>query len=603
LFGIREAFVDSWSLLTRSAKRKIFVISLITISLSALDFLAVGLIGLVGALAIRGIQSQGIGDRTNQILSIVGLENASLSNLITIFGLSAFLLLVMKSFLVYFFTRRLFIFMSNRATDLSDMLLKSTLNQPIDYVNKRSTQEYIFHVNSGTANLMIGIVGNAFAILTDLALFVFLVTLLIIVDPSSAFISTLVFIAIGFSLNLVMQKRAVKLGILSRSYLIGINETITELFTSLREIKTRNSQEIYRSRIVEGKSKIIRVAADQKMMPLFSKYLMEISVFATFLIIAVLQFTLNDTSRAVGNLALFFAATTRLSPAVLRMQQSYVQLKSAIGSGKATLDLLNVDSEFRLLPNHEIKLPKFSPSVVFENVSFCYQEKRDWSMRSVSFQIAPYSFVAFVGGSGAGKSTIIDLLFGLLNPQMGQVLVSGLPARLALETWPGKFGYVPQNVAIHKGTVLSNLLLGLEDNEINRSLANNAIQRVGLRDLFAESKFGLDAELDDRGSNLSGGQRQRLGIARALVSQPELLVLDESTSSLDAISENSITESLANLRGSLTIIVIAHRLSTVRKADQLFFVDSGKIAAQGDFDTLRSEVPDFDLQSKLMGLL
>lgn len=599
---MKEAFLKSWRLLEPSAKRKILLTSFITISLSALDFVAVALIGLVGALAIRGIQSQGIGDRTNQVLSLVGLEDQSLATQIVSLGMAAFLLLVLKSFLVYYFTRRIFLFMSNQSTKLSEILLNSTLSQPIDFVQRRSSQEYIYHVNSGSGHLMMGVIGTGFAIVSDLALFSFLVLLLLIADFKSAIITTVMFLAIGFGLNLVMQKRAINLGIKARSSLISINEAITELFTSLREIRTRNTREIYKSRIAQGRSKIIGVAADQKMMPLFSKYLIEVSVFSMFLIIAALQFTLNDTSRAVGNLALFLAASTRISPAVLRMQQNYIQMKSSIGGGQSTLDLIGIKNEHDQLSNAEASESDFVPSVVFDNVSFKYEDSRDWSIDSLSLQISPYSFVAFVGGSGAGKSTIIDLMFGLLRPQQGQVLVSGLPASSALVAWPGRFGYVPQNVAIHKGTVISNLLLGLEDNDSNRKRAVEAIEQVGLKDLFLESEFGLDTELDERGSNLSGGQRQRLGIARALVSKPELLVLDESTSSLDAISENSITESLNTLRGKLTIIVIAHRLSTVKKADQLFFVDRGRIISQGTFDELRQEVPDFDLQSRLMGL-
>jgi ABC-type multidrug transport system fused ATPase/permease subunit len=492
--------------------------------------------------------------------------------------------------------------MSNQSTNLSGLLLDSMLNRPIDFVQKRSSQEYMFHVNSGTGLLMMGVIGTGFAILSDLALFVFMVVLLLIVDFKSALITSLMFLLIGFGLNQVLQRRATHLAILARTYVININEAITELFTSLREIRTRNTEEGYKSRIAQGRSRIIGVAADQKMMPLFSKYLIEVSVFSMFLIIAALQFTFNDISRAVGNLALFLAASSRISPAVLRIQQNYIQMKSAIGGGQSTLNLISTkkgDNHLRRLESSE---SKFIPSVVFENVSFRYQDSGDWSINSLNLQISQYSFVAFVGRSGAGKSTIIDLMFGLLRPQEGRVLVGGLPAGSALATWPGRFGYVPQNVAIHKGTVMSNLLLGLEDNDSNRESAVEAIEQVGLKDLFIKSEFGLDSELNERGTNLSGGQRQRLGIARALVSKPELLVLDESTSSLDAISEKSIIESLDTLKGKLTIIVIAHRLSTVKKADQLFFVDRGKIISQGTFNELKQRVPDFDLQSKLMGL-
>jgi ATP-binding cassette subfamily C protein len=599
---MRKDFLKIWNLLPTMAKRRILFTSMVTIMLSALDFVAVALIGLVGALAIRGIQSQGIGDRTSQVLSLLNLENAALSTQIIALGLSAFLLLVIKSILVYFFTRRIFVFMSNQSTALSNLLLNSTLYQPVDFLQRKSTQEYIYHINSGTSQLIIGVIGNGFTIVSDLALFLFLMTLLILADFSSAIITTAMFAGLGVGLSLLMQKRATSLGKKARDSLIGINEAIMELFTSIREIRTRNTSIVYNSLIAEKKVKMISIAADQKMMPIFSKYVIEVSVFSMFLFVSILQFMLNDTPRAVANLTLFLAASSRISPAVLRIQQSYIQMKSSLGSGQNTLEFLYTEQPNSQIPKLAIEKPAFIPRVLFENVTFRYQDKKDWSIDSVSFQIPPYSFAAFVGGSGAGKSTIIDLLFGLLNPERGQVLVSGLPASSALATWPGKFGYVPQNVVVHKGTVLSNLLLGLEDNDLNRIRARQAIEIVGLTNLFFDSSSGLETELDDRGSNLSGGQRQRLGIARALVSEPELIVLDESTSSLDAISESLITDSLAKLRGRLTIIVIAHRLSTVQKADQLFFVENGRVVAEGNFDELRRKVPDFDKQSKLMGL-
>jgi ABC-type multidrug transport system fused ATPase/permease subunit len=429
-----------------------------------------------------------------------------------------------------------------------------------------------------------------------------LVVLLLVADFQSALVTALIFVLIGLMLNTIMQKRAISLGNEAKKSAIYINEAISELFTSLREIRTKNTTKIYEERVKRGRAEIIRIAADQKMMPIFSKYVIEISIFTLFLVIAAIQFTFNDTARAVGNLALFFAASTRMSPAVLRMQQNFIQMKGAIGGGKGTLELLKIEHIKDSNAISNFKSGDFTPSVNFEWVSFSYGEDQDWRLGPLNFQVPPLSFVAFVGGSGAGKSTIIDLIFGLLKPQEGNVTISGRPASVALKTWPGKFGYVPQNVAIHKGTVLSNLLLGMEENEENIQSSLEALQLVGLGETSANPKFGLKTELDERGSNLSGGQRQRLGIARAIVSKPELLILDESTSSLDAISESLITESLDILRGKLTIIVIAHRLSTVKKADILYYVERGKILAEGDFNSLRRKVPDFDLQSKLMGM-
>jgi ABC-type multidrug transport system fused ATPase/permease subunit len=609
---VKIFFLKCWSLIHHSAKRKIFLISLITIGLNLLDLLAVSLIGLVGAVAYRGIQSQVVGDRTAIALEFLRIENLEFSEQIVVIGVVAFLLLVLKSVLVYYFTKKIYLFMSYQSAYLSEKLTRHLTNSSVQEVQKRSSQDYAFHIITGTNHLMMGVVGTAFSIMSDVALFVFLISLLLIADLKSALISALIFIAVGVLLHKLMQSKALNLGKKLKELSVGNNEKILELTSSFREIVTRNTQEFYSNEIFKGKVRVAEVSARQKMMPLFSKHFMEVMVFAMFLGIAGLQFLLNDTSRAVGNLALFLAASTRISPAVLRIQQGSVQIKSAMGGGESTLRLIetisdstfeltkeNIEESLVLVSNSKIS---FVPSVDFKNVTFQYHPESKMKIESLSLEVRPYQFVAFVGPSGAGKSTLIDLLFGLLSPEDGEVLIGGVPARVALKIWPGECGYVPQNVMMHKGSVMSNLLMGLERSEKVESRAEELLKMVNMHETVMTLNGGYDATIDERGGNLSGGQRQRLGIARALMTNPRILVMDESTSMLDATSENIITDALLNLREKVTLIVIAHRLSTVKSAERLFYIDDGKIRAEGNFESLRNQVQDFDIQAKLMGL-
>jgi len=609
---VKIFLLKCWELIHKSAKRKIIIISLVTVGLNLLDFLAVSLIGVVGALAYRGIQSQGVGDRTAAVLEFLKVDKFELSEQIVIIGLAAFLMLVTKSILVYYFTKKIYLFMSYQSAYLSEKLTRYITNSSVQEVQKRSSQDYAFHIISGTNHLMMGVVGTAFTIMSDVALFVFLISLLLIADLKSALISALIFIVVGVSLHKLMQSKALSLGKKLKELSVGNNERILELTSSFREIVTRNTQGFYSNDIFKGKVRVAEVSARQKMMPLFSKHFMEVMVFAMFLGIAGLQFLLNDTSRAVGNLALFLASSTRISPAVLRIQQNSVHIKSAMGGGESTLKLIETisDSTFELTKeNIEESLvsvssskTSFVPSVDFKNVTFQYHTESKMKIESLSLEVRPYQFVAFVGPSGAGKSTLIDLLFGLLSPEDGEVLIGGVPARAALKIWPGECGYVPQNVMMHKGSVMSNLLMGLERSEKVERRAEELLKMVNMHETVMTLDGGYDATIDERGGNLSGGQRQRLGIARALMTNPRILVMDESTSMLDATSENIITDALLNLREKVTLIVIAHRLSTVKSAERLFYIDDGKIRAEGNFESLRNQVQDFDIQAKLMGL-
>jgi ABC-type multidrug transport system fused ATPase/permease subunit len=197
---------------------------------------------------------------------------------------------------------------------------------------------------------------------------------------------------------------------------------------------------------------------------------------------------------------------------------------------------------------------------------------------------------------------MIDVLLGVLNPDEGSVLISGLPPLLAVAKWPGAVSYVPQDVVIATGTIRENVALGYPSEVATDELVNSALRVAHLDKFVSELPNGIDTHVGERGAKISGGQRQRLGIARALFTRPHLLVLDEATSSLDGETEVSITDAIHELRGSTTVVVIAHRLSTVRDADIVIYLSNGSIKAIGTFDEVRKNVPDFDRQAKLMGL-
>jgi len=207
-----------------------------------------------------------------------------------------------------------------------------------------------------------------------------------------------------------------------------------------------------------------------------------------------------------------------------------------------------------------------------------------------------------VGPTGAGKTSAADVLLGVLNPDSGSVTISGVSPAEAVLKWPGAISYVPQDVVIANGTIKQNVCLGFNPDLVPESYVWDALAAAQLVEFVRSLPNGLNSEVGERGTKISGGQRQRLGIARALFTQPKLLVLDEATSALDGETEAAITSAIQNLKGKVTVIVIAHRLSTVRDADNVVYLDKGKVVSQGTFDQVRAVVPDFDRQAKLMGL-
>jgi ABC-type bacteriocin/lantibiotic exporter with double-glycine peptidase domain len=237
-----------------------------------------------------------------------------------------------------------------------------------------------------------------------------------------------------------------------------------------------------------------------------------------------------------------------------------------------------------------------------KNVSFKYIDESFFGLEEISFKVEPGMSIAIVGSSGAGKSTLLDIVLGVLEPTNGVVKISGVSPKEAFCLWPGQTAYIPQDIYLANLTIRENIAFGVPSDSIDESRLSYAIENSYLNEFINGLPLGVDSVVGENGTLISGGQKQRLGIARALYTLPNLLVLDEATSALDSETEAIITQSLKNLKGKVTTITVAHRLSTVRDADNLIYLRNGRIAAIGTFNEVREMVPEFGLQAGLMGL-
>lgn len=592
--------------LSASDRRKIVAVAILQICLGALDLLGVLVIGLLGALSVTGVQSTQPGSSVNSVLQLLRISEASFQTQAAILGTSAVVLLVGRTLLSIFFTRRILFFFSRRGAKISANLISRLLSQSLLTIQARTTQDTLYSVTRGVEYITLQVLATSVVLVADISLLLVMGIGLFVVDPITAAGTFLVFSVIGFFLYRLMHVRAGALGSKSSQLNIRSNEKIVEVFSSYRESVVRNRRDYYAREIGRLRFDLADTSAETYFMPFVSKYVIETTVVLGALLIGAAQFVLQDATHAVATLAIFLAAGTRIAPAVLRVQQGSIQIRGSLGAASPTLDLIDAIGNAPLVENVDdtvdVLHEGFTANIEIAGATFSYPGKSTPAIADVTLTIPAGSSVAFVGPSGAGKTTIVDVLLGVLNPDMGSVVVSGLPPLAAVARWPGAVSYVPQDVVISNGTIRENVALGYPAEVASDELVMSALKVANLDEFVAGLSQGVDTPVGERGTKISGGQRQRLGIARAMFTKPHLLVLDEATSSLDGKTEASISAAIHGLRGSTTVVMIAHRLSTVRNAEVVVYMAEGKVIATGTFDEVRRAVPDFDRQAKLMGL-
>jgi ABC-type multidrug transport system fused ATPase/permease subunit len=592
------------NILDRREKRKVIFITAAQITLSFIDLIGVALIGALGALAVRGVQSQGPGDRVAKLLEFLNLNNFDFRIQAGVIAAAASIILVGKTILTVVITRRTMFYMSHRGAILSDYLMSRFITQPLNFVRTKNVQDTIYSLSGGVTAITMGILSTLIGLIADITLLIVMSVGLLIVSPTVAISSVIMFAAIGFSLYFLQQVRAHKLGVLYSQLNIKSNQQASEIVLAYREMFVHNRQSHFREEFLKTRLQLSGVQAEISFMPQISKYVIESSVIVGSIVIAGIQFFTQDASRAVATLAVFVAAGSRIAPAILRVQQGLVSLKTNAGAAIPTLNMLDELSDVQPLDIRESRdkrsTTSFVSTVSVKNLGFKYKNSSHRVLDDISFEIKQGEQVAIVGASGSGKTTLVDLILGINQPNEGQILISGLPPEESIEQWPSKISYVPQEVYIQDSNLEENIRLGFNKEDYSHQEIVQALKSAQ----FSLDKIGINSmyETGENGSRLSGGQKQRVGIARALLTNPEILVLDEATSSLDGFTEAEISKTFADLKGSCTIIIIAHRLSTIKKADYVVFLEKGKIRAKGTIKEVRSLVPDFDLQCTLMGL-
>lgn len=590
------------NLLDRRDRFLLLGATVLQMSLVLLDLIGILLIGGIVAIATSAVQGKDFPQIISSFIEIVGLEAWTPQDISVLFAVIATLALLGKSSLSYYFNLRNLTFLASREAKLATNMAEKIFSQPITVLQSHSTSDYLHSLSIGANSALTGILGGLVTMSAEIFLQLVMASTLMVFSPSLLLIFFTYFGILFLILHFVLGTKAQDWSRHVTELSIMGSAAIMDSLGSYREIVVSGRRKFFLDRFRAAKWSAGQYTVKNAMLGQFSKYVFENSIVIGGAIFAAYAFLTRNALEATSLLAVFLAAATRIAPSILRVQLGMLLIKGALGATSKFFEIyshvMTSNTQRRPVTNAEINLGK---GIEVRDVTFFYPRADKPALKEVSCTFLSNKVTAVVGPSGSGKSTLIDLLLGVLEPLSGNIEVFGVSPSSLVEQGV-KVGYVPQTVYLKDGSIRENICFGFEENEINEQRVLEVLEDVLLMDWVNSLPNGVDSVVGERGSKLSGGQRQRIGIARALYSSPDLLVLDEATSALDSISEHEITETLGNIKNEMTTVVIAHRLSTVLRAEKLIYLNNGKVKGEGSFNELRVLVPNFDLQAELMGI-
>jgi ABC-type multidrug transport system fused ATPase/permease subunit len=568
-----------------------------------------GLLDVFGILLIGVLTTTILGEAnsvaTDSIpgrISFPGLTSIPSISVVTLIALVA-CAFVFKTIVSLFILNRNLSFLARISHRISKHLMNELFSKSLMAVQKRTSQSTYEALNNGISMATTGVLNSWSIFLAEGLLLLLISVVLFLVSPTLTVVAIVFFSVAAMLLQKFLSKTSIKAGqTLARSN-VSLNILIQEGVSAFREVHVLDKRGILESRFGEIREYSVRAVALAQMVNVVPKYVMEAVLLLGSGTLMAFEYVRNDGYGSIINVAIFLIAGGRIMPSLLRMQAASNSMKGSYSQAIFTFelmdDLLSDTTPHTIVNNSVVESKKgsdFSPFLMVDSVSFVYPNREVPAIKNLTFDLKANSSLAIVGRTGSGKSTLADLILGIILPTSGMIKLSDTSPEIIPSIWPGKLGYIPQNVFLVDGTLRENIAFLVPTLEIDDSKIWEILEQVRLADHINKLPEGLETQVGANGLRFSGGQRQRIGLARALYSDPDFLLLDEATSAQDSATEESIIRALSEFKDRKTIVTIAHKMTTIREVDQVLYLENGACISYGSFEEVCSDVPEFARQ-------
>jgi ABC-type multidrug transport system fused ATPase/permease subunit len=572
---VLRLFKDVLAMLSKREKGRLLLLFGLALLTMVLEIASVGVIVPIVGLLLDGSESSS--------LPLVGglTDSLSSSTLLIAAMLGVLGLFVVKNLVLLgstYIRNRVLTSMNSRLT--SELFVR-LLEQPYSFHLRHNSAELV-QATQNISTVTSGSLVPTLTILTDTIVGVGILALLIWSEPVGSLVTLGLFGTAGVWLVTSTRSMVERWGTEAREAKTGVMQSLMQGFGGIREIKILGRAPMF---VQEHQRFLFKSLRPQRLYSTFStipRLLFEVlAVFGVTILVSILVISNRPITEILPLLALFTVGTFRILPAVTRTIESVQQIRFASAMVDQAKQLMSLVPEIRHARSSGRQL-RFD-SLHINELRFIYGGDSSFRLGPVDLRIERGEYVGLVGESGSGKSTIVDLISGLLDSENGGIFVNGQVMREIKQEWQSVIGYVPQTIFLIDDSIRRNVAFGIRERDIDDARVTEALDAAQLSEFVSTLSGGVDTQVGERGVRLSGGQRQRIGIARALYHHPELLLLDEATAALDMETERGVMDAIHRLKGSVTVIIVAHRMATVERCDRLYRLEQGRIVASGSY--------------------